>query len=380
MNIFFLLEQLKNKKYSTDINLYELICNLSNRYGFKNKKYDKSVFKNEEFQFNLYSTKIPPLLLKADFLNINIKIQKNIRPFYFKKFLHNFLNYPHILPRKTCVYLFKIPYNKFLLNNKTILELTSLTNIVLPNFFKYKNNNLETINSLSKINHIIVHTEEMKNDLISKLFCKEDKISVIPRGINNSFFNKKHIAKEITENKYKLPKKYFLFAGKISRYKNLERLITAFTELQLQDTELVIAGDYNTDYESYAHAYAYYKLILNLSKKHKNIKLLGYVDRVDMPIVMANAKALIEPSFYNNFPDTILESYASSTPVIASNISIHKRYVKNQNFLFSPYSIKEMKSSMIKILEEKPQTYDFVNDYTWDKVILKVYNANKKYK
>ena len=93
--------------------------------------------------------------------------------------------------------------------------------------------------------HIFVHTNEMKNQLVAGFRISEEKVSVIPFGINNtvpttnlsSAGAKRQLNMSSTD-------KVMLFFGNIAPYKGLEYLIAAFGELLEKDRgyRLLIVG------------------------------------------------------------------------------------------------------------------------------------------
>jgi len=93
--------------------------------------------------------------------------------------------------------------------------------------------------------HILVHTEKMKRELLSDFDIQESKVSVIPFGINNTVPN---TALTTLEAKKQLgvssSDKTVLFFGNIAPYKGLEYLVAAFTEIAKKDVgyRLIIVG------------------------------------------------------------------------------------------------------------------------------------------
>jgi D-inositol-3-phosphate glycosyltransferase len=94
--------------------------------------------------------------------------------------------------------------------------------------------------------HIFVHTDGMKRELIADFRIPEENVSVIPFGINNTIPN---TSLSIAEAKQQLgvssSDKTMLFFGNIAPYKGLEYLIAAFTELLKKDRSyrLLIVGN-----------------------------------------------------------------------------------------------------------------------------------------
>jgi glycosyltransferase involved in cell wall biosynthesis len=93
--------------------------------------------------------------------------------------------------------------------------------------------------------HVFVHTNAMKNQLVADFRIPEEKVSVIPFGINNTVPN---TSLSSTEAKQHLGvssgDKIMLFFGNIAPYKGLEYLIAAFSELLTKDRSyrLLIVG------------------------------------------------------------------------------------------------------------------------------------------
>jgi D-inositol-3-phosphate glycosyltransferase len=93
--------------------------------------------------------------------------------------------------------------------------------------------------------HIFVHTEKMKLELIEAFGAHEARISVIPFGINNSVPNT-----DLTPSEAKRilgiadGKRTILFFGRITPYKGVEYLIDAFRRVlpRGDDYRLIIAG------------------------------------------------------------------------------------------------------------------------------------------
>jgi glycosyltransferase involved in cell wall biosynthesis len=93
--------------------------------------------------------------------------------------------------------------------------------------------------------HIFVHAEKMKSELVSAFDVSEGKISVIPFGINNTVPNTSlstAAAKQILG--IRSSDKAMLFFGNIAPYKGLEYLIGAFSELIKTDQSyrLIVVG------------------------------------------------------------------------------------------------------------------------------------------
>jgi D-inositol-3-phosphate glycosyltransferase len=94
--------------------------------------------------------------------------------------------------------------------------------------------------------HIFVHTEKMKLELIGEYGVQQSRISVIPFGINNSV---PHTSLTSSQARERLSidgrEKTILFFGNITPYKGLEYLIAAFRQLLTlhRDYKLLVVGN-----------------------------------------------------------------------------------------------------------------------------------------
>lgn len=93
--------------------------------------------------------------------------------------------------------------------------------------------------------YIFVHTEKMKLELMKTFRVQENRISVIPFGINNAVPDTDLTPSE-AKRRLRIPerKKTILFFGRITPYKGLEYLIEAFQQASARADEyqLIIAG------------------------------------------------------------------------------------------------------------------------------------------
>ncbi len=104
------------------------------------------------------------------------------------------------------------------------------------------------------IDHIFVHTQKMKDELVREFGVSKRAITVIPYGINNSVPDT-----DLTPHQAKLrlrikdSEKTILFFGNIGPYKGVELLVAAFQRLANKDADyrLIIAGKLRGGAEKY---------------------------------------------------------------------------------------------------------------------------------
>lgn len=93
--------------------------------------------------------------------------------------------------------------------------------------------------------HIFVHTEKMKHELIEEFGIQDARVTVIPFGINNSVPNTQLTPGDARQRLgIREDEKTILFFGVITPYKGLEYLIAAFRQIlvQRENYRLIIAG------------------------------------------------------------------------------------------------------------------------------------------
>lgn len=169
------------------------------------------------------------------------------------------------------------------------------------------------------VDAFITPSEFLKNKLIQNGFNK-DKIFNIPTFTTS----KSKIGEPVLG-------KYGLYFGRISVEKGVDTIVKAYE--QLPDHQVRIVGDDTTD-----EAIRLKKYIKK--NKLKNIKFLGFKSGSDLEEEIKNARFTIIPSiWYDNLPNTALESFQYGKPIIASNIgSLPELVIDGCNgYLFEPH-------------------------------------------
>lgn len=129
---------------------------------------------------------------------------------------------------------------------------------------------------------------------------------------------------------------YGLYFGRISEEKGVETLVRAYE--MLPDHSLKIVGDDTTEEAERLKEY--------MSKKQiNNIEFLGFKKGVELEEIIQHARFVVIPSiWYDNLPNTALESFQQSKPVIASNIGSLPELVEDgyNGYLFETGNAKEL--------------------------------------
>lgn len=242
-------------------------------------------------------------------------------------------------------------------NRKTIVTINDLTAIkipeVLPKVSRMKS--LALLNLMtSKADKIIAVSDSIKRDIVENFKGTEKKIEVVYSGFDKRLFEDyEDLDKERILSKYEIKDKYILFLGTLEPVKNIARLFEAFKIFKnnlkkegiQHDYKLVMAGKrgwLSNEYKQVAK-----DLGLN-----KSVVFTGYVIGDELVPLFRNAEFFVLPSLYEGFGSTILEAFATDTPVLASNVSSIPEIAGEAALLVNPIDTKEIANNMIKLAKD----------------------------
>lgn len=159
----------------------------------------------------------------------------------------------------------------------------------------------------SKINRFITPSAFLRTRLLdSSLQIKDENKIVVKRN----FINDPGIGEVGERNDY------YLFIGRLSTEKGIKFLLEAFSKLPHE--KLLVAGDGPLKAE-----------LINAYSHYTNITFLGKQDKKEILRLLKHCRALVFPSiWYEGLPVTIIEAFATGTPVIASQLGAMEEMVK----------------------------------------------------
>lgn len=224
-----------------------------------------------------------------------------------------------------------------------------------------------TVN-LSK--YILTVSDASRRDLIQYFNLRPDKVHVVHNGIDQEKFRKEYSEIELSNvvEKYGLPEKFILNLGRYRIHKNIERLILAYASLSKefrQDVKLVLS-------ESHP---AIEKLI-NKYSLNDDIKVIGFVEESDKPIIFKLASLTYYASLYEGFGVPVIESQAAGTPVLTSNTSSLPEAAGGAAMLVDPYDVSAIAGAIEIYFADKHIRTELIykgldnsKQYTWDRSV-----------
>lgn len=170
------------------------------------------------------------------------------------------------------------------------------------------------------VDHIFVHTEQMRKELKTEFNVSGQKVSVIPFGINSTVPNT-DLTPESARRRLALAgnEKVVLFFGNIAPYKGLEYLLDSFASLARTDADyrLIVAGRPKC-------SDAYWEVLrqkMSRSELQSNVtQRIEYVPDADTEVYFKAADLLVLPYTHIFQSGVLFLSYNFGLPVIASDV------------------------------------------------------------
>jgi glycosyltransferase involved in cell wall biosynthesis len=164
--------------------------------------------------------------------------------------------------------------------------------------------------AITRANGIIALSNDLKREAIS-FGAREDKVAVIPSGIDTSLF--KPGDKKSLRTGLGLPDGLLLiYVGSLFKLKRVDRLIEAAARLGKDFRfNLLIAGDgpERSRLESAARQMAL-----------DNVIFAGRISHEKIPLYIAASDILVLPSETEGLPSCVQEAMACGLPVVANNV------------------------------------------------------------
>ena len=169
---------------------------------------------------------------------------------------------------------------------------------------------------------IVTASQDTGQAICSRFGISPEKVRIIPHGVRSQA-----VRNTPNHNHRVIPQqKYILFAGRVTPYRNIDRLIQAFERIQGRiDHDLVVAGELQPGY----HA----------ARGNARISFRGYVSDEELFALYRGASAFVFPSLQEGFGLTVLEAMACGCPVIVSHQSSLPEVCRTAAFFVDPYNV-----------------------------------------
>lgn len=211
---------------------------------------------------------------------------------------------------------------------------------------------------------IVVVSHALKKDMAHQLNVDEDRIFVIPSGIDTSRF--RPIQKDEVRSRLGLPndKKIVLFAGGFVHVKGIPYLINAVAQIveKYKDILLVLVGDgeLKPELQELVHKHGIKEHVLFAGKRSTD----------EMPYWMNAADIVVLPSLHEGMPNVVLEAMSCGISVIATKVGGVVEVITDgvDGLLVEPADSTEI-SNKIDFLFSNPQIHAEISERARTKVL-----------
>lgn len=180
-----------------------------------------------------------------------------------------------------------------------------------------------------------------------------DKIKVVHNGYDKELFKPLSDLDTLSKTleKYNLAQPYFLSISRLEEKKNTVGIIKAFDIFRKdnpnQKYSLILLGKPGFGFEDV-------ELAIKESEYKNDIKIPGWVETQDVPVLMSGSSVFIFPSFYEGFGIPVLEAMAMGTSVITSAISSMPEVAGGGAILINPNKPVEIAQALF-VLTNNPK-------------------------
>ncbi|MDG6997808.1 MAG: glycosyltransferase family 4 protein [Nitrososphaerota archaeon] len=227
--------------------------------------------------------------------------------------------FPYLAAKDKCDFFHFNYYSPPLGINSVILTVHDLIYLDFPMFSpRIRRLQFDVLTRLSTrtAKHIITVSEYSKGRIIHHFRVPDSKISIVPNGLANSWFEPdlKSIASAWLKMRRKLPNRYALMVGRLDPRKNVPlaaRVVRQLVKENLLDGLIVVGPpDFGTN------------AIFAAMESDDTLNCVTHISglsKIELQAVYKNAEFLLYLSLAEGFGMPLIEAMAMRTPIIASN-------------------------------------------------------------
>ena len=228
--------------------------------------------------------------------------------------------------------------------------------------------------SLKSAQSILVSNEGSKKIVNEFYNIPNEKISIVPNGVDLSFFKKAELRN---------PKK-IVFSGVMYHHRGLDLLLDAAPKVveKIPDVKFVLLGD-GPEMEKLQN-------IVKEKNLDNNVDFKGWIDRNDIPKNISDAAIGIGPLkrttvTENALPIKVLEYMACSLPIVAIDGTLPDDVLKNNTNGVFVKDASELAEKLIFILKNSNEvekmgrnSLEMVQKFSWENVVKSILDEYNK--
>lgn len=211
--------------------------------------------------------------------------------------------------------------------------------------------------SILKSSKRIITVSNSEKDIILKRYPKlSSKLFVVYNSMSDNFSEIDKSKYSEIKQRYKLPEEYIFTLGNTNPKKNLPNVLKAYIIYHKNADKplpLILADEPPSD--------VFKMLSVHIpSEVEKDIRFIGYVKNLDIPILYAFSRMFIYASIRESFGIPILEGMAAGVPVITSNVSCMPEIAHDAASFVDPHNPSEIAAEICKILDDRNYVDDLI--------------------
>lgn len=215
---------------------------------------------------------------------------------------------------------------------------------------------------------IFADSDATKKDVEMYLKVSAKKVHTVYPGVTTAPFKRINLQKIL--KKYKIKKDFILAVGKLEPRKNLGLLIEAFSQLEVNNLELLIVGQDGWGEKQ---------------EDHKDVRFLGYVEDEDLTALYHSCLFFVYPSLWEGFGYPVVEAMKEGAAVATSETSSLGEIAKGVGQLFDPSNVTDIKRSLKMLIENEDlrrslskKSITKAKEFTWDNYYNKMIKILEK--
>ena len=207
-------------------------------------------------------------------------------------------------------------------------------------------------NLLRRMDAIIAVSQWVKQELVEKARVKENRITVIPNGIDHTSFYPRQRNEEsvLFIQPFSIKRPYVLFVSRIDHpLKNHVKLIEAFgifKERTKFPHRLVLAGGDSNNASVVREAAA-------SSQWRSDIFFTGHFPVKNLPELYAGADFVVIPSIYEGFGMGVIEAMACGVPALCARAASLPETAEHAALYFNPHDAEDMADRMVTVSTDR---------------------------
>jgi glycosyltransferase involved in cell wall biosynthesis len=209
--------------------------------------------------------------------------------------------------------------------------------------------------AVSRANRILTVSEFSRQEIIERYKLPPERVVATPLAVDTNRYRPdiSDEEKDAVLTKYRLSRPFFIYAGRIEEKKNIVNLVHAFSIFKSargvgDPVKLLLVGLPGFGFERVKKEVAARKL-------ESSVVFPGYVPEADMPALIAAAKILLLPSWYEGFGLPILQGQACGTPVIAARAASMPEVGGDAALYARPDEPEDLARAMKSLMDESSE-------------------------